>query len=59
MAAPKRERQMRDSRDGNTKLIKQKVMKPSDVRLKVRNLDEKQVTNEELKVSIQHNILID
>ena len=32
--------------------IKTKMLRPSDVRLKVRNIDEKQVTNDDLKVSI-------
>ena len=31
--------------------IKTKMLRPSDVRLKVRNIDEKQVTNDDLKVS--------
>jgi len=34
------------------RFVRQKVLKHSEVRLKVRNLDEKQVTNEDLKVSI-------
>lgn len=29
--------------------VKTKILKPSDVRLKVRNIDEKQVTNDDLK----------
>ena len=33
--------------------MKEKVMKKSTVRLKVRNIDEKQVTNDDLKVSIK------
>lgn len=33
------------------KVIKTKMLRPSDVRLKVRNIDEKQVTNDDLKVS--------
>lgn len=33
--------------------MKQKILKPSDVRLKVRNLDEKQVTNDDLKKLFQ------
>jgi len=36
------------------KVIKTKMLRPSDVRLKVRNIDEKQVTNDDLKVSIYH-----
>lgn len=30
-------------------MIKTKMLRPSDVRLKVRNIDEKQVTNDDLK----------
>lgn len=33
------------------KILKQKILRPSEVRLKVRNIDEKQVTNDDLKVS--------
>ena len=29
-----------------------KIFRPSDVRLKVRNIDDKQVSNEDLKVSL-------
>lgn len=30
-------------------ILKTKTLRPSDVRLKVRNIDEKQVTNDDLK----------
>jgi len=36
-------------------MIKQKSFVTSQVRLKVRNFDEKQVSNEDLKVSIAKN----
>ena len=35
----------------NAKMLKEKIIKKSTVRLKVRNIDEKQVTNDDLKVS--------
>lgn len=57
-AKPKRNqhRTLRIEGSGKEKaaqLVKQKVLKYSDVRLKVRNLDEKQVTNDDLKKLFQ------
>lgn len=51
LAAPKR--QQRTLRIGDLKPQgpKTKAFMPSQVRLKVRNFDEKQVTNDDLKVS--------
>jgi hypothetical protein len=50
LAAPKREKTIRLGENGKkARFIKQKILKPSEVRLKVRNLDEKQVTNDDLK----------
>lgn len=53
LSAPKAQKQLRVGAAANSdkNLIRQKVTVPSEVRLKVRNLDEKQVTNEDLKVS--------
>ena len=55
LSAPKAQRQLRvgggAAAASEKNLIRQKVTMPSEVRLKVRNLDEKQVTNEDLKVS--------
>lgn len=47
IAAPKRQRTLRLGDKPQT--IRTKMLRPSDVRLKVRNLDEKQVTNDDLK----------
>jgi hypothetical protein len=35
--------------DKKQAFVKTKTLRPSDVRLKVRNIDEKQVTNDDLK----------
>ena len=52
LAAPKQEKTIQLGRDGvKNKFVKQKVLKPSEVRLKVRNLDDSKVTNDDLKVS--------
>lgn len=55
LAAPKRQRTLKIGGSPNPeKVVKTKMLRPSDVRLKVRNIDEKQVTNDDLKVSIAH-----
>ena len=36
-------------------MLKEKIIKKSTVRLKVRNIDERQVTNDDLKVSLYIN----
>ena len=50
LAAPKQQRTLRIGPSSDKKLsyVKTKTLRPSDVRLKVRNIDEKQVTNEDL-----------
>jgi hypothetical protein len=47
VAAPKRQRTLVIGNKEDAK--PQKVLRPSAVRLKVRNIDEKQVTNDDLK----------
>ena len=54
IAQPKKQRTLRLG----TKSEKKPQMRLSNVRLKVRNLDEKQVTNEDLKVSIFYLFLL-
>jgi len=53
LAAPKRQRTLRIGGQDRQQTIKTKMLRPSDVRLKVRNLDEKQVTNDDLKKLFQ------
>jgi RNA recognition motif-containing protein len=50
---PKQHRTLNVRAEARPAFLKQKVLKPSDVRLKVRNLDEKQVTNDDLKKLFQ------
>jgi RNA recognition motif-containing protein len=55
LARPKREGGNKTLRVGGSSddkkqtFVKTKTLRPSDVRLKVRNIDEKQVTNDDLK----------
>jgi THO complex subunit 4 len=54
-AVPKKQRTLRiGGSNPEEKTVKTKVLKPSETRLKVRNLDEKQVTNEDLKKLFQN-----
>lgn len=53
LAAPKKEKNLRVVKENKQNLMKQKILRPSEVRLKVRNLDEKQVTNDDLKKLFQ------
>lgn len=49
LTAPKKQKTLKIGGDDKQAFTKTKTLRPSDVRLKVRNIDEKQVTNDDLK----------